>query len=109
MNFFISWRGKAPSRSIQAVKSPNILRENFLIVGIVDQSTLFHKAVRLPDLTSSTTAKVFAQTWFKQFGFPQNIRVDAGGTYRKDFREYVGDMASTWRSSQLKPIGTSGS
>ena len=57
----------------------NILGENFPIVGIIDQSTLFHKAVRLPDLTSSTMAKIFAQAWFKPFGFPQNIRVDPGG------------------------------
>ena len=67
----------------------NILGENFPIIGIVDQSTLFHNTVRLPDLPSSTMAKVFAQPWFKPFGFPENIRVDPGGTYGKDFREHV--------------------
>ena len=67
----------------------DILGVNHAVVGIVDQSTLLHQAARLPDLTSATMTDIFRRVWFKPYGFPQCIRVDPGGTYAKDFREYV--------------------
>ena len=67
----------------------DVLGNNHAIVGIVDQSTLLHQAARLPDLTSATMAEMFKRIWFKPYGYPQCIRVDPGGTYAKDFRDYV--------------------
>ena len=67
----------------------DVLGKNHAVVGIVDQSTLLHQAARLPDLTSATMTEIFRRVWFKPYGFPQCIRVDPGGTYAKDFRDFV--------------------
>ena len=67
----------------------DILGNNHPIMGIVDQSTLLHQAARLPDLSSETTLRLFRDLWCKPYGFPQTIRVDPGGNYALNFRNYV--------------------
>eukprot|EP00435_Cladocopium_sp_Y103_P015633 s906_g3.t2 len=67
----------------------DVLGTNHAILGIVDQSTLLHQAARLPDLSSETTLKLFRDLWFKPYGFPQTIRVDPGGNFALNFRNYV--------------------
>ena len=67
----------------------DVLGINHAILGIVDQSTLLHQAARLPDLSSETTLKLFRDLWFKPYGFPQTIRVDPGGNFALNFRNYV--------------------
>ena len=58
-------------------------------MGIIDQSTLLHQAIRLEEVSSTTVLEAFRQLWFKPYGFPMNIRVDPGTCYARHFKEYV--------------------
>ena len=62
---------------------------NYAVLGIIDQSTLLHKAARLPDMSSETTLQLFRQLWFQPFGFPVTIRCDPGTNYGLHFKQYA--------------------
>ncbi|CAJ1344302.1 unnamed protein product, partial [Effrenium voratum] len=59
------------------------------VLGIVDQSTLLHQAIRLQDMTPETTKEAFRWTWIKPYGFPYNLRIDQGGNFGGEFRAFL--------------------
>ena len=86
-------RQPRPSKAIQSrrfndrvlldiVYLKNIHSETFPYLNILDDATTYNVFEPLPDRSETTVVQTLLKGWFRHFGFPDSMLVDAEGAFR---------------------------
>ena len=76
----------------------DIVGETHTILSIVDDASHYHVLQRLPDGSTEQVIKALVHGWFRFFGPPENILLDAEGAMKSmDFQEMAAQAGCTMR------------
>ncbi|CAK9085324.1 Pentatricopeptide repeat-containing protein [Durusdinium trenchii] len=71
---------------------PDIQSTNFLVLGIICETTHLHVATLLADRTPEEVTRKFQTAWSRNFGYPLRIRTDADGSFRSTFEDHMDEQ-----------------
>jgi len=63
----------------------DIRAANYIFLGIIDECTHLHMALRLNDRSPEEVTHQFTTFWARAFGFPLKIKADPDGSFRGSF------------------------
>ena len=76
----------------------DIVGETHTILSIIDDASHYHVLQRLPDRSTEQVIKALVHGWFRFFGPPENILLDAEGAMKSmDFQEMAAQAGCTMR------------
>jgi hypothetical protein len=84
-----NFRQFADEIQLDIVYIRDIAGNNYPILGIIDECTHLHQACLLEPRFPEEITRQFIRTWAQPFGFPLVCRLDADGSFRGAFEEYL--------------------
>jgi hypothetical protein len=70
---------------IDIFNTRDIRAANYIFLGIIDECTHLHMALRLNDRSPEEVTHQFTTFWARAFGFPLKIKADPDGSFRGSF------------------------
>ena len=84
-----NFRQFADEIQLDIVYIRDVAGNNYPVLGIIDECTHLHQACLLESRFPEEITRQFIRTWAQPFGFPLVCRLDADGSFRGAFEEYL--------------------
>ena len=94
---------------IDIFNTRDIRAANYIFLGIIDECTHLHMALRLNDRSPEEVTHQFTTFWARAFGFPLKIKADPDGSFRGSFESSM-DEAGVYMDyipAELIALGSS--
>ena len=67
----------------------DLTSRNYIVLGIIDEATHLHVAIRIPSRKPADTFRAFRTAWITPFGAPLILRTDPDGSWGGEFAEQL--------------------